>query len=162
MKRRDLLSAGAVGALLLACPWFVSFEKYPWFETYYGHNYGIEVETHVIKDFKNVVFVNHEHNHKVTIPSFHVAKDRVLSTWDVKRYPEDIDTSLTVHNALSHHVITDNLNALAHSAYDARSGALPRDVILCNLVLEAPDGFHVTRVGMGSLHTNWPVVAETA
>ncbi len=158
MKRRDLLGAGAAGLLLLACPWVVSFEKYPWFETYYGLNYGIEVDIHVIKDFRSVSFVNYEHNHKLMIPSFHVAKDRVLSTWEVNHKPEDIDTSLTVHNALSHHVVTDNLNALACAAYQAQE----RDVVLCNLVLEAPDGLHVTRVGMGSLNQNWPVVPERA
>ena len=138
MNRRELFGASI---LLTIAPWFVPPERY-----------HITIKTHVLKNFKKSKFVNHWHGVKHIVPSFRIAKDRALSDRD----PAPADANLTVDNALSHRVVTENIRALAEAAYNVQA----RDVVVCNLILESPDGHHVTKVGMTSIHDNIPIWIE--
>jgi hypothetical protein len=131
MNRRELFGAGI---LLAISPWFIPPEKY-----------RIKIKTHIIKDFKSTRFISSQ-NTKHLIPGFRVNKHMALSSKD----PTPSDPGLTVDNALLHTAIIDNIRALAEASYNFQN----REIIVCNVVLEAPDGYHVTQVGMGSIYNN--------
>jgi len=142
MNRRTWFGAGAMVAV-------ASMIELP-------EKYRMEVDVHVIKSFKkSSVFEHRPSGWKTTVPSFRIdAEGSVLSSAS----KGSADPNLTVDNALSNRGVMDNLRAMAESSYDMTTH---RDVVLCNLVLEAPDGKHVTRVGMMSSYDNKPVTYKT-
>ena len=132
--------------------WFGHSDPIPFCPGFVPTGYQVEVVIHIIESFKNTKFVNRRHRYQAIFPSFRVSRNMVLSDSDTA----ESDPDLTVDNALFHGVIVENLRALAKSAYDSNK----RSVVLCNLVLEAPDGYHVKKVGMASVNENIPVVAK--
>jgi len=117
------------------------------------NNYKIKIRTHIIDNFKkDGVFHNNFGVKKKADPHWvHIPPFQIDRAGNALPYGKTGDHSILVSEVFD--IVELDLRSVAESSYNLNN----RNEVTVNLVIESPDGIHVTQVGMASPADDTPL-----